>query len=192
MHIALFGGAFDPPHIGHERVAHHILEKRLADQVLFVPANDHPFRKTMSPTFHRLHMLTSLITDDISVATWELEQSGPSYSIVTLEHFAAAQPEDTFTWIIGSDNLGQFARWHRYQDILDKYGVLVYPRTNSIDPATLLQGMEYLASMPICSISSTQVREAVRSGAARTELEGLVTAPVARYIQEQKLYTQDV
>ncbi len=198
MHIAVFGGAFDPPHRGHQQVALHLLQQKLVDQVWFVPANDHPFAKNMSAQEHRLAMLaTFCTTPQLQISTWELEQPGPSYSILTLEHFAQQHPTNTFTWVMGSDNLKQFTRWHRYSEILERFGVLVYPRKakfeETFDEKYLLPGMQLLATLPVTDISSTQVRELVSAtldtATQAAQLEVLVTAPIARYIQMHNLYT---
>ena len=72
MKVALFGGAFDPPHIGHQRVAEEIIKREVADEVRFVPVKNHAFDKKMSSAEHRLAMCTLITNGQIGVETYEL------------------------------------------------------------------------------------------------------------------------
>lgn len=182
MHIMLFGGAFDPPHNGHLQIVRTILEQQLADDVLFVPCAQHPFGKQMSPAADRLEMLRR--ADAGAISTFEIEKTTTSFTIDTLEHFFQAQPEDSYSWLIGSDQLPTFNRWHRWEDILALTEVYVYPREN-YPFSNLYPGMVALQSLPVISISSTLVRNLISSN---QPISHLVPKAVAQYIYEKKLY----
>jgi nicotinate-nucleotide adenylyltransferase len=78
MHITLFGGTFDPPHLGHSTIASALLEKQLADEVWFLPVGEHAFEKKFSPSQHRLAMLELVLETGQKIEQYELEQSGMS------------------------------------------------------------------------------------------------------------------
>lgn len=185
MHLMLFGGSFDPPHNGHVLIAQNIVSQHIADQVIFIPCANHPFAKEMSPARHRLAMLTLLPT--IIVNTYELDRKEKSYSIDTLYHFSAKHSQDTISWLIGSDQLPSFHKWHQYQEILDQFRVYVYPRTGfPFEP--LYSNMIPLREMEEINVSSTLVRDAVRHG---TDIQSYVPHQIAEYIRENALYNQN-
>ena len=182
MHIMLFGGSFDPPHSGHLKVANHIIQAHIADELWFVPCAKHPFAKHLSPTADRLAMLKLLHTHTINL--FEAESHRPNYSIDTLDHFVATQPQNSFSWLIGSDQLPSFPKWHRYTELLQKFKVYVYPRTGFLLD-DLLPGMVGLTTLPTIDVSSTEVRTRVKNNQS---VHDLVPPEVAQYIQENKRY----
>src|SRR5689334_22148241 len=108
MKICLFGGAFDPPHLGHQRIAAEIIAQNLADEVWFVPVKTHSFGKPMTDPQQRLAMLQLIQLPHTKIETYELEQTGVNYTFNTLEALAKRYPEHEFSWVIGSDNLEKF------------------------------------------------------------------------------------
>ena len=188
MHIGLLGASFDPPHLGHVTVAEETLKAGIFDQVRWVPTKQHPLAKELTSVEHRLKMV-ELTLEDLDDArcileNCELERPEISYSFDTLEFLSRQEPEHTFSWIIGSDNLSSFHRWSRYQEILANYRVYVYPRPD-YPMVNLLEGMVPLAEVPEIAISSTQVRRATQQGAS---IDGLVVPAVAQYITAHELY----
>jgi len=180
----LFGGAFDPPHIGHKKIASSVLKEGLADELWFIPAKDHPFSKIMSPAADRIAMLQSIMQPGTKICTYEIEKQGKSYSIETLEHFSKTQPEHEFSWIIGSDQLQSFHKWHRFQDMLSSFRVYVYPRSGyPFEP--LYKQMIPLKNMQPIDVSSTEVREKVHRHAP---INTCVLPAVSEYIQQHGLY----
>ncbi len=202
MQIALFGGTFDPPHRGHQYIAQQLIKQHKADAVWFVPVKNHPFHRPMSPAEHRLAMLKEVVTelrrelvsfatkknisvdDIIRIETYELHHSSISYSYDTLEALSVQYPEHTFSWVIGSDNLESFHKWHKFQEILKKFSVLVYPRKN-FSPQPLYTGMQFLEGFPEVTISATEVRQKV---ADEQDVKTDVLPKVAEYIQTHQLY----
>lgn len=190
MHIILFGGAFDPPHLGHQSIAEELLRQNIADEVWFVPVGVHDFAKKMSAPEHRVAMLKMILTDpQMKIEKHELEIDRVGYTHETLDALSAKHPEHTFSWIIGSDNLGQFNTWkdgrgNDYQAMLRDYRFYVYPRAGfSFEP--LYDNMVALEHFPQWTYSSTEVREAVKKGES---IESFVDPQVADYIAKHQLY----
>jgi nicotinate-nucleotide adenylyltransferase len=181
MKIALFGGSFDPPHLGHLAVADALVNQKLADEVWFVPCANHPFGKEMGDAKHRLAMLK--VMGKHKVYEYELKKSTPSYAIETLEHAVEQFPNHSFSWVIGSDQVAEFHRCHRYHDILNNFTVYVYPR-EGYETETALPGMILLSGKKI-ALSSTEVRAAVKN---KQLIREMVPQKVDQYIQRHNLY----
>ncbi len=184
MHIMLFGGAFDPPHNGHIQITQAILDQGIAEHVWLIPCAQHPFGKKMSAAADRLAMLHEV--GSLTINTYETDRTDTSYTIETIEHFAKNQPNDTFSWLIGSDQLPAFTRWHRWQDLVTKFRVYVYPRQNF--PFEQMQaGMIALKKLPLITVSSTMIRTLVSEG---KPISHLVPSTVDQYIQTHNLYVK--
>lgn len=194
LRIALFGGSFDPPHIAHRDIAIYLLQNKIADQVWYVPVKHHPFGKTVHSDTVRVEMLTLMLEQmkkehpelagQLRIETHELEQDQVSYTLETLQSLRQKYPQHHFRWVIGTDNLAKFNQWNGYPQILQEFGVIVYPREGS--PAEpLREGMEFLADAPKVTVSSTEVRALAAAGKT---LEGRLTPEVAGYIQAHDLY----
>lgn len=186
MHIAVFGGAFDPPHLGHLHVAQVLLEKNHADEVWFMPVNDHPFAKKMSPGCVRVAMLELMIEPRMKIELLELESPGMSYSFHSLCTLKKRYPQHSFSFVIGADNVATFTKWHDYAALLEEFTVWVYPRMGS-SLEQVLPGMQILTAVQPVNISSTQAREALQTGRS---VAGLLSERVANYCRETKLYTK--
>lgn len=184
MKVALFGGAFDPPHLGHQRVAVELISQNIVDEVRFVPANEHAFGKRMASNQHRLAMCELIINGQVKVETFELDNTGVSYSYKTLKSLTVSEPEHEFFWVIGSDNLTSFHKWGYYQQLLDEFTVYVYPR-KEYPLESLRQGMVPLEKMSEIEVSSTLVRERLAAGES---ISKLVDPQVEEYIEKYKLY----
>lgn len=190
MNIVLFGGAFDPPHLGHQHIAEELLKQKIADEVWFVPVGVHDFAKKMSAPEHRIAMLKMILTDQrMKIETHELEIDRVGYTHETLDILSEKYPEHTFSWIIGSDNLPQFHTWkdgrgNSYQDMLRDYRFYVYPRAGfPFEP--LYDNMVPLEGVKEWPYSSTEVRQRVKDGES---LAGWVDDRVAEYIVKHHLY----
>lgn len=194
MKIGLFGAAFDPPHLGHQHLIAELLKANLVDQVWVVPVKSHPFAKPLSPVEHRLAMVKLMLAalqaegwgpEQVRLETYELDQPGVSYSYQTLQYFAGAYPDHTFSWIIGADNVANFAKWHHYQELLAQHQVLIYPRPGyGMEP--LLPGMVPLDAVTPMAASSTEARKVLAEAASDTTK--LVLPEVAQYSKQHQLY----
>jgi nicotinate-nucleotide adenylyltransferase len=184
MHISLFGGAFDPPHIGHQEVVRYVLKEKITDEVWFVPVKQHPFGKTVEVNGHRIEMLKLILEPKMRVEMFELKNPGKSFSFDTLLSLSKTYPQHRFSWIIGTDNLSKFHLWEKYQELVEKFTVYVYPREGS-EFKPLYDNMIPLKKAPLVQFSSTGIREMIKKGESIT---GLVDPKVAQYIKENNLY----
>ncbi len=200
MNIAILGGSFDPPHIGHELVAFQVKEHLGLDQVWLMPCFLHPFNKKLSPAEDRLAMSKYLQIDDIVVSDFEIKQKKISYTIDTLNLLSKTYTTDSFHWIISSDQLSDFQRWKDWQKIITAYKLIIFPR----DIATAeLEGLVKkhleLKNIPetivvmnspkllVTNISSTSIRERVGEGLA---ISHMLPEKVEEYIKACGLYSK--
>lgn len=183
----IFGGSFDPIHVGHTALAAEALRQNLADEVWFMvsPLNPHKQGQQLTPEEKRLAMVQLAIEDEprFKASDFEFTLPRPSYTLHTLQALEAAYPERTFLLLIGADNWEKFDRWYRGDLILERYPIIVYPRGNEQQPL-LPQGVEWLSSR-LYDISSTQIREMVLSD---VDIRGVVSQKVAEYIKMNRLY----
>lgn len=188
MKIAVFGAAFDPPHLGHQQIVTDLIEKKQADQVWLLPVRYHEFGKNLSSDEHRLKMLDLLLEsiglDQVRVEEYEMNLNRPSPTYESLEYFSKKHPEHQFSFVIGADNLARFHQWDHYQELLKKYPVWVYPRPN-YPLAPLLSGMRVLSDVEPVAISSTLIKKKI---AEAEVIDQLVPSMVSQYIQQEKLY----
>ena len=177
--IAFFGGSFNPVHYGHVELARNVVEKGYADEVWFSPSPRNPFKeeKNLMPLLKRVALLHNAIDDIHGLKITDVEQSlpVPSYTVAALDALTGRWPECEFVLLIGSDNLERFTAWKSWSELLERYGLLVYPRrsgelvsTNvAVElPEELKQWSHKIIvmdDMPLYDISSTQIREGCRS-----------------------------
>ncbi len=198
MKILIFGGTFNPPHLGHQLMVEQALSRSLVgtvfDQLWLLPVGQHSFAKKFVDNQHRLAMLDLMISslfqknpllkNKIFIERYELERDEESQTFATLEALSKQYPEHQFSFLIGSDNLAKFHLWHHYQLMLSKYPFYVYPRIDyPFQP--FYQGMIALEGFPEMQVSSTQVREAFLN---KTSLDDLLDVKVIEYIKEHKLF----
>jgi nicotinate-nucleotide adenylyltransferase len=185
MKLALFGGAFDPPHLGHQQVAHYLLKQKYADEVWFVPVFKHPWavrldKELLTPYAHRLHMIKSITGPKILVK----EFRHVSFVYPTVEYFKNKYPQHQFAWTMGSEYLSKFNDFLKDHPHLKNIPFLVYPRENyPLSP--LKPNMIALHQAPLVTIKSTQIRQKVCQGKS---IINDVPPPVAEYIKKHRLY----
>src|SRR5690606_12979425 len=142
--LAILGGTFDPPHLGHLVVAETAREQLRVDQVLWLPAGD-PWRKSSpssplpSPSHHRLAMVRLAIADNpaFAVDDREVRREGPTYTAETLEAMAAEGIQRPYL-LLGADALADLPNWHRPDAIRDLARIVIAPR-----PGDNLAGVDY-------------------------------------------------
>lgn len=177
MNIAVYSGSFNPLHIGHLAVMRHMTEEAGFDCVYLIVSPKNPLKDGISSDTGRerfdaavravkryegLHVLV----DDI-----ELNMPEPHYTIRTLDALKKREPENTFTLIMGADNLSDIRRWRDYPRILSEYGVAVFPRQGfdltAIRYDLLKEDSSYkinILNAEMVDISSTIIRNAIASG----------------------------
>ena len=192
--IAVFGGAFDPPHLGHATVISNILDSNLADEVWIVPVGDDRIDKpTRTPGPIRARMVEAMIAEVFAVDaplkldTVQLDGKLPgSYTIDLLDHFEARHPDLRFSFVIGQDNVVQLSSWRRWPGLCKRARFLVVPRPGSDPEAPPPEGVSLVyVRGHISDASSSSVRALVRSG---QPLDGVVPLSVARIIRDSGLY----
>jgi len=189
--ILVFGGAFDPFHLGHLKVIENLLIKQMADEVWLVPAGLHPFEKKVANDQHRLKMielgllkLDPQLLAKVKINDNELNKKGVGFTFDTLNFFQTQYPDWTFKFVIGSDNLDSFHKWNEYQQLITKYQFLVYPRAG-YDFQPWYQQMQALPDFPQIEISSTQVKQLLKNHQSIIDQVGEF---IAQYINTHHLY----
>ena len=208
MRIALFGGSFDPPHIGHQLACLYVLSTHAIDEVWMLPCAQHPFAKQMAPFQHRAAMCSRAAADlgRVRVCTIEGELPGPSYTLHTVRALSERHPEHEFCLVIGADLLPERERWHGAAELFERVRFIVLGRSqhesaashrphhakSANEPPHIEAGelprprdIRHAEAVDLPPISSTAVRAALAAGGAPT---GWLSQSVLSYIQEQALY----
>jgi nicotinate-nucleotide adenylyltransferase len=180
-HVAVFGGSFNPPHVGHLLAAALVLATREVDLVLVVPTYMHPFAKPLAPYDDRVSMCTLAMgwLPRVEVSRVEEELGGESRTLRTLEHLQKAHADWSMRLVMGSDTFAESSKWFRF-DVVQKLAppiVLGRSGPTAGSPSAVL----------LPAISSTDVRARVAAG-AWAELEELVPRSVLAHIRERGLY----
>ena len=194
MRIGVFGGAFDPPHRGHVALAQAAVAQLGLAQLRVVPTGQ-PLhkRRTLTEARHRLAMCELAFADvpQVCVDPCEVERSGPSFTVDTLEALQREQPGAQLCLLIGEDQAQTLQHWHRAGDLARLAIIYVAARPASvgsnaaIDPIQTQQFALQWLQMPAMAQSATDIRHRL---AHQQSIETLVTEPVARYIAHHHLY----
>ena len=190
MNIGLFGGSFNPIHNGHVRLAKTLLQEAGLDEVWFMVSPQNPFKQNQQllDDNKRFRLVQIALKDEphLKACDFEFNLPKPSYTWNTLQALQKAYPDDQFTILIGGDNWAAFDKWYRYEDILQRYPIVVYPREGSE-----VTGFEFQVSnikivkTPLINISSTQIRQRIQAGKS---VRGLVPTGVAMVLEQEHLY----
>lgn len=190
MRLAILGGSFDPPHVGHLLAATDACEQLALDRLVFVPAATQPLKAGLARASadQRLAMVRLLVEGDprFEVSALEVERGGLSYTVDTLAHFEALHPAAARFLLLGSDVLGSFARWREPERIaaLAQPVLLTRHSDTDADVPPALRDVRRLSTRRI-DVSSTEIRERIRAG---KPIRGFVTDAVAAYIGRGGLY----
>ena len=199
MNIGVLGGTFDPIHIGHLIVAEEARIKLGLEEVLFVPAGE-PWLKQdrdVTPEIHRVEMVRRAIADnpDFKLSTLEVDRSGPSYTVDTLEALQDRLSETSLFFILGRDTLAELPLWKDPRKVIQLCRLVVPPRLGSRDLRHLEEAIPGLLErviqldMPVIGISSSGIRHRL---AQRMSVRYLVPPGVEEYITEQRIYSLSV
>ncbi len=209
--LGLFGGAFDPIHMGHLRAAEEVREALGLDRVVFVPTADPPHKESaqLAPVADRLAMARAATADHEAFAVSDFEAARPekSYSLYTIRHFRETLPPDAaLHFILGADAFAEIATWHRWRDALAEanFVVMTRPGSRAAQPADALPaevaavyrresdgvyaaGGARLLFVPVTGldIASSDIRRRLREGRS---IRYLVPAAAERYIVANRLY----
>ena len=187
---ALFGGSFDPIHLGHLVLAAEVVDRAAADRVMFVPVANPPHKdnKRVSPASHRLAMVKEAIADNpnFSVSDIEIVRGGVSYTIDTLRELR--DNGENVSLIVGADQVLEFETWKDYHRIVEAFPLILTTRKGY--PSDLKAGKPYLekafmVEVPGIGISATEIRARVRKGRS---IRYLVPPRVEDYIRNHEMY----
>lgn len=189
MRVGIFGGSFNPPHLGHLVVAEQALEVLGLDRVIWIPSNTPP-HKTPSKVdgTHRLRMVEIAVegNERFEVSTAELDRGGVSYTVDTLEALSSDESTELFL-IVGADGLAAFESWYRPKRILELATLVVYPRKGhevESRQSSFFERAVWLDT-PVIEVSSSALR--ARLGEGKT-VRYLIPEGVLRYIRDNALY----
>lgn len=195
MRLGLFGGSFDPPHVGHLMVAQDATEALHLDRLLVIPAARQPLKGAdQTPAAHRLAMVRACFdgAPNIDVDPVEITRGGLSYMVDTVEEMRRRWPNARLHLLVGSDVVPTLPRWKDPERLLEMvHLVVLYRETVDGRPADgEIHGggqVEWLATRRV-DVSSTEIRTRVRDGRS---IRGFVPDAVATYIASTGLYREN-
>jgi nicotinate-nucleotide adenylyltransferase len=188
-HIGLFGGSFDPIHLGHLLVAQAAREELDLARLFFIPAAQSPFKPEHAPTPAPERM--RLLRLALAAKTWcdidkqEIQRGGVSYTVDTVRDYARRFSQAHISYLIGADHLSQLPKWRDAEELARLAEFVVIPRPGQVATPfpTPFRG-RWLTGFPF-GVSSSQIRERVKTG---LPIDHLVPALVAEAIRNNRLY----
>lgn len=193
--IAVYGGSFDPPHIGHRLLAENLAGFCGAEKVIIMPTAVSPFKSGGNVSAqHRLKMCEILFDSPLfDVSDIEIRRGGKSYTVDTIAQIKELYPDAQLYLFMGDDMLLSFNRWYKYEEILQMCTLVAACRTQNMNKLELMRAYarDYLGgeeNVIICScepfeISSTQVRDGLKKGISKG-----ISPEVYDYIASRGLY----
>lgn len=184
--ICLFGGTFDPIHLGHTFIAHQAVSQLGIDNVIFLPCQQSPHKlETQSISAEDRLRMCQLATTKLpwaEVSDYDLRSPAPSYSWRTAEHFKKIYPDAQLFWLMGTDQWESISRWARAEYFASLLNIIVYSRDSLAKPtegfeSTLLNTLQHPASATI-----------VRQQVTNQENPSWLHPNVASHIKENRLY----
>lgn len=199
--IVLFGGTFDPIHLGHTTVASEAAKSIGAEKLIFIPAKRSPLKGFLprASDRDRLEMISLAIAEKeiFEVSDFELRKPAPSYTLETVEAFQAEFGRDTsIYWLIGADAVDDLVHWHKITELIDACNLVTMFRAGCEPPDFAkfeeIWGRERVEKLqrnivktPLVDISSTEIRKKIASG---RDVSNLLHPAVADYICKNGLY----
>jgi nicotinate-nucleotide adenylyltransferase len=204
MRIGIYGGSFNPVHLGHLIAAECCREQARLDRVLFMPAATPPHKQgqLLADAADRVAMLTLAVGghEAFAVSTIEVDRGGVSYTVDTLAVLAERHPHDTLVLVLGPDALAQLPTWREPRTIADRCELVAVEREQLDDVAAIarnagladLLGQERLAAliasrvrMPAIGVRASDLRAAVAAG---TSIRYRTPRAVEAFVMSQGLY----
>lgn len=188
--IGIFGGSFNPIHVGHALIASYIVESGAVDTLWLMVSPQNPLKENsgLASDYHRLRMteLVSRRIENVITSAFEFDLPKPSYTIDTLNALQEKFPDDEFYLVIGADNWCLFDKWKAGEEIITKYHILIYPRRgyDIVIPERYSDRVE-VVNAPLIEVSSTLIRERL---AQMKSVSFYVSEAVEKYILKNKLY----
>lgn len=194
--IGIFGGSFDPVHLGHKRLAGFMVNALSLDKLLIIPAACSPFKNgTVSLAEHRMNMCRLQFPEDVfEVSDIELLRGGKSYTVDTVNAIKELYPDSTLFLIIGSDQLMHFDKWYCFDKIMEKAVICAVARAEKDDISAMQRyAQENLRQHGECKIlefdpleiSSTEIRQLMKNG---ENTDSVLCREVFEYAKREGLY----
>ena len=200
MRLGIFGGTFDPVHLGHLLLAETARDECELDRVVFVPAGIPPnkLNRSFSAGEHRYEMLCRTVEPyaNLEVSRFEIDHPEISYTVRTVRHFQALYPDATLFLIVGSETLADIPRWHETRQLCQLVSIIVAWRAGMPEPDfapfsslvsshILTQWKSQVIPMPKIELSATEIRRRVAAGKS---IRFRVSNAVEEYIEQNDLY----
>jgi len=178
--VAIYGGSFDPPHIGHVLLASYVMGSVPIDRLLVIPTWKHALGKAACAPFDdRLRMCELAMSDlrHVEVSQIERELGGDSRTLNTVHALKSRLPEASFRLVLGADLIGELHLWHKFDEVAKLAPPIFAGRA----------GFASEKALPVAlpDVSSTEIRSRIAGGQS---VEGLVSHRVEAYIREHGLY----
>ena len=184
--IALFGGSFDPFHLGHFLLGRVAWERFSLNRVIFLPCAQSPLKsfQPRAPDIKRLDWLKSALRGQgwAKVSPWEIDRRGNSYSVETARHWKMENPRAGLYWILGSDQWEQLPRWKNFSDLARLVHFLVFPRP---EIPRKISGLKMSVIPFRFDISSTEIRLRLKK---RLSIKGLVPVELEGQLRRSRFY----
>lgn len=177
MKVALFGGSFNPPHIGHTIACYYLLEIYNFDKIWIIPCYEHPFNKEIIDFEDRYEMCIrafKIFKGKVLTTTIEYERKGTSFTIDTVSELKRRCPQIDFSLVIGDDLIPELDKWKDINKLRKMVDFVILPRNDKIKNSCIIP-----------PVSGSNIREMVKSG---KKIDKMVPHSVADYIQKKRLY----
>jgi len=189
MKVGLYFGSFNPIHIGHLAIANYMVEFTDIDQLWFMVSPQNPLKQqsTLLADHHRYEMVYRAIADYplFRASNFEFSLPKPSYTINTLTHLKEKYPTHDFVLIMGTDSLATLSKWKNYEQLLEQFDFLVYPRPNFTGGEFVSHQNVKIINAPLMEISASFIRESVKQG---KNIRAFLPTKVWEYIDEMNFY----
>ncbi|MBP7791890.1 MAG: nicotinate-nucleotide adenylyltransferase [Candidatus Goldbacteria bacterium] len=193
--IGMFGGTFNPPHVGHLLIGRNVMKEFNLNKIIFIPAYIPPHKQTNSviDAKHRLKMVELMIENEpgFLVSDFEIKKQEVSYTIDTMRYFISDFPDKEFYFIVGSDNFYYIETWKDYKNLLNIMNFIIYLRRNFTKEKILekhkgiINDRIFWSKSDYIDVSSSEIRTRIKNGENCIEDVG---EKVWDYILKNKLY----
>lgn len=198
--IGIFGGTYNPPHVGHLNIVNEFIRKYELSKVLIIPTYTPPHKESsyLASATDRIEMCKRTFSDEVfEISDIEIQRRGKSYTCDTLRELTEDYPDAKFYFLVGDDMLLTFHEWRNPEDILDLCTVVAAVRSDDLTETVLLdyimekypdeynKGAFELLHMEPLPLSSTVIRNSITEGKS---IDGLVTSDTKKYIEDRGLY----
>ena len=190
MKVFFFGGTFDPPHLGHEKIIDFCLD--LCDKLILIPNRESPEKRytTMTSSIHRLNMLNLLYDNEkVLLDEYELNSKETNYTYLTIQYLKE-QYKSNLTMIVGYDQLINLKNWYNYKNIIDEVDILCFNREKAFTANkkifSEIKNLKTIESFDI-DVSSSSIRRKLFSS-NEINYSKILNPKVLQYINKNKLY----